>query len=328
MLLRALAALSIILGICLDAFGAADAPTGSIVRACPSKSTLEIDLAEFFEDTAINGTVVEVTTNAPLPDPAFFIELFDESTPLTVENFLAYVRDGAYDASFIHRSVSDFVIQGGGFKAPSVPADQPGSDPVAIATTGTVSNEPGILNVRGTVAMAKLGGQPDSATSQWFVNLSENAFLDSDNGGYTVFGEVLGSGMTVVDALASALTFDATTYYSNSALSDLPLWQLNNDNIVRPEDFVRIEAMREGEALTFSYSFDSNALVANISGSILSINCTQTGPPKTVVVRATSKLDNSTADLEISLTAPAPTLDPAILWFITRTRPAELEPDA
>ena len=140
MLLRALAALSIILGICLDAFSAADAPTGSIVRACPSNSTLEIDLAEFFEDTAINGTVVEVTTNAPLADPAFFIELFDESTPLTVENFLAYVRDGAYDASFIHRSVSDFVIQGGGFKAPSVPADQLGSDPVAIATTGTVPN--------------------------------------------------------------------------------------------------------------------------------------------------------------------------------------------
>lgn len=326
MLLRALAVLSTVLGICLDALGAADAPTGSIVRACPSNSTLEIDLAEFFEDTAINGTVVEITTNAPLAEPIFFIELFDVSTPLTVENFLAYVRDGAYDASFIHRSVTDFVIQGGGFKAPSVPADQPGSDPVAIATTGTVQNEPGLSNVRGTLAMAKEDGQPDSATSQWFINLADNTFLDADNGGYTVFGEVLGSGMTVVDALAAALTYDATTYYGNSALKDLPLWRLNNDNIVRPEDFVRIQTIREGEALTFSYSLDSDSFAANISGSILSINCAQTGPPKTGVVRATSKLDNSTADLEISLTAPAPTLDPAILWYITR--PAELEPDA
>ena len=174
--------------------------------------------------------------------------------------------------------------------------------------------------------MAKLGGQPNSATSQWFVNLNDNTSLDTDNGGYTVFGEVLGAGMTVVDTLAAAPTYDGTPYYTNEVFSDLPLWQLNNDNIVRPEDFVRIEAMREGEALTFSYSFDSNALAANISGSILSINCTQTGPPKTGVVRATSKLDNSTADLEISLTAPDPTLDPAIIWFITR--PAELEPNA
>jgi len=232
--------------------------------------------------------------------------------------------DGAYDGSFIHRSVSDFVIQGGGFKAPSVPADQPGSDPIAIDTKGTVPNEPGISNVRGTVAMAKLGGQPNSATSQWFVNLNDNLFLDTDNGGYTVFGEVLGAGMTVVDTLAAAPTHDATAYYANRVFSDLPLWKLNDDNIVLPEDFVRIETIREGEALTFSYSFDSNVLAANISGSVLSINCAETRPPKTVVVQATSKLDNSTADLEISLTAPS--LDPAILWFITR--PTHLELDA
>jgi len=321
---RALAVLTVILGTNPNVFGAADALTGSILRECPTDSTLDIDLAEFFQDTAINGTVVEITTNAPLADPVFFVELFDLSTPLTIENFLAYVMDGAYDGSFIHRSVSDFVIQGGGFKAPSVPADQPGSDPIAIDTKGTVPNEPGISNVRGTVAMAKLGGQPNSATSQWFVNLNDNLFLDTDNGGYTVFGEVLGAGMTVVDTLAAAPTNDATAYYANGVFSDLPLWKLNDDNIVLPEDFVRIETIREGEALTFSYSFDSNVLAANISGSVLSINCAETRPPKTVVVQATSKLDNSTADLEISLTAPS--LDPAILWFITR--PTHIEPDA
>ena len=144
-----------------------------------------------FEDTAVSGTVVKFETNAPLSDNDFYIELTD-NTPLTNANFLSYVNSGAYDNSEFHRSVSDFVIQGGGFKHPTVAADQPGSDPVAIPTTGTVQNEPGNLNTRGTIAMAKLGGQPDSATSQFFFNLSDNSFLDSDNGGYTQFGSVLG----------------------------------------------------------------------------------------------------------------------------------------
>ena len=183
-----------------------------------------------FEDTAVSGTVVKFETNAPLTDNDFYVELTD-NTPLTNANFLSYVNSGAYDNSKFHRSVSNFVIQGGGFTAPTVPADQPGSDPVSIPTTGTVQNEPGNLNTRGTISMAKLGGQPDSATSQFFFNLENNSFLDSDNGGYTVFGEVLGSGMTVVDTMAGALTYDATTYYSNTALSDLPLWNVNKTTL-------------------------------------------------------------------------------------------------
>jgi len=77
---RALAVLTVILGTNPNVFGAADALTGSILRECPTDSTLDIDLAEFFQDTAINGTVVEITTNAPLADPVFFVELFDLST--------------------------------------------------------------------------------------------------------------------------------------------------------------------------------------------------------------------------------------------------------
>ena len=172
-----------------------------------------------FQDTEVSGTVVKFETNAPIADNDFYVELTD-NTPLTNANFLSYVNSGAYDNSKFHRSVSDFVIQGGGFKHPTVAADQPGSNPVAIPTTGAIQNEPGNLNTRGTIAMAKLGGQPDSATSQFFFNLSDNSFLDSDNGGYTQFGSVLGSGLTVIDAIGSALTYDATTYYSNTALSD------------------------------------------------------------------------------------------------------------
>ena len=165
------------------------------------------------------NTLVEFQTNAPTPNNRFIVELYDgnrslefRNTPITVANFLNYVNSGAYDNTIIHRSVSNFVIQGGGFIRPQVPADQPNSNPVSVTTNGTIINEPGNANIRGTIAMAKLGGQPDSATSQWFFNLSDNAFLDTDNGGYTVFGRILDNGMTVIDQLASALTYDATTY--------------------------------------------------------------------------------------------------------------------
>ena len=262
---------------------------------------LTIAIEGKFQDTAVSGPVVKFETNAPLTDNDFYVELTsDGSTDVTNTNFLSYVNSGAYDNSKFHRSVSNFVLQGGGFSAPTVSADQPGSDPVAIPTTGTIQNEPGNLNNRGTIAMAKLGGQPDSATSQFFFNLENNSFLDSDNGGYTVFGEVLGSGMTVVDTMASALTYDATTYYSNTALSDLPLWNVNQDNIVRPNDFVKIEnadvvtesdlftyqaSSSDSAKLTASFDGNGNIVLTPIGSAIGSVN---------VTVTATSKFDNST----------------------------------
>lgn len=168
-----------------------------------------------FEDAAVSGgSIVRFQTNAPaaLSDPDFFVEL-KTNTPVTNENFLSYVNDGSYDNSIFHRSIPGFVIQGGGYTAPQVAANELGvNEPVDIVSKGTILNEPGNPNTRGTIAMAKIGGQPNSATSQFFFNLSDNnldqsgnpgGFLDSDNGGYTVFGEVKGSGMTVVNAMAS-----------------------------------------------------------------------------------------------------------------------------
>lgn len=145
------------------------------------------------------------------------IELYDSAAPLTVANFLNYVQDGDYVNSFIHRSVPGFVIQGGGFQYDadidtfsSVPTDAP------------VMNEFSLSNVRGTLAMAKMGGDPDSATSQWFFNLIDNsANLDYQNGGFTVFGQVLGNGMDVVDAIAALMTLDLTSI--TPAFTDVPL---------------------------------------------------------------------------------------------------------
>lgn len=130
----------------------------------------------------------------------FTVQLYDDATPGTVSNFLRYMNTGGYADSFFHRLASNFVLQGGGFTY-----DSP------VETFDPIVNEfdPGRSNLRGTLAMAKVGGNPDSATSQFFINLGDNAAnLDNQNGGFTVFGEVMGNGMAVVDRLAAVQTYD------------------------------------------------------------------------------------------------------------------------
>jgi len=146
------------------------------------------------------------------------VELFESQTPGTVANFLNYINDGDFDNSIFHRSVTDFVIQGGGFTTTS--ATLTSTDQFSeIPADATIANEPGLSNLRGTVAMAKLSGDPDSATSQFFVNLSDdNTFLDSETyGAFTVFGQVLD--MATVDEIA-ALPIDTS---NASPFGELPV---------------------------------------------------------------------------------------------------------
>jgi cyclophilin family peptidyl-prolyl cis-trans isomerase len=133
----------------------------------------------------------------------FDLELLDDSAPATVANFLNYVRDGDYVGMFFHRSVPGFVVQGGGFTF-----DETLGQPVPVPADPPIVNEFNVSNTRGTVAMARLSGQPDSATSQWFVNLVDNNALDSVDGGFSVFARVLGDGMDVVDAMAALDIFN------------------------------------------------------------------------------------------------------------------------
>jgi len=158
---------------------------------------------------AANATMVRLTTSVGAID----IVLYDDAAPRTVANFLAYVNSGAYRGSFIHRSVPGFVIQGGGFvwddTAKSVLA-VPAYPPLVNEFAASRSNR------RGTIAMAKLGGDPNSATSQWFINLADNsANLDTQNGGFTVFGEVTAASMAVVDAIAALPRVNAGSPYDS-----------------------------------------------------------------------------------------------------------------
>jgi len=149
----------------------------------------------------------------------FDIQLLDPWTPVTVANFLGYVERGDYSNSFIHRSVPGFILQGGGFAWRS-------SQIAEVPKRASVTNEAYFSNVRGTVAMAKMGGDPNSATSEWFINLSDNsANLDYQNGGFTVFGVVLGNGMAVADTIAAVPFYDASPFFGayGPSFSNLPL---------------------------------------------------------------------------------------------------------
>lgn len=170
------------------------------------------------------ATIVKVETN--LGD--FEINLYDESTPKTVTNFLDYVNDDAYTNSIVHRSIDDFVIQAGSYTW-SIDTD---AEPAQteeqfnlIDTNDVVMNEPLWSNVKGTVAMAK-GTDEDSATSGWFVNLNDENVdnLDLQSGGFTVFGEVI-SGLEVVEQINGL-----PVYYLNSSITNLPLYNLAEDS--------------------------------------------------------------------------------------------------
>ncbi|WP_049727007.1 peptidylprolyl isomerase [Wenzhouxiangella marina] len=133
---------------------------------------------------------------------AITIELFEDAAPKSVENFLQYARDGHYDGTLFHRVISNFMIQGGGFD----------TDFNQKATREPIDNEAdnGLSNDRGTLAMARTN-DPHSATSQFFINVTDNAFLNhrskhsGQTWGYAVFGRVV-DGMDVVDAIRQVAT--------------------------------------------------------------------------------------------------------------------------
>ena len=130
----------------------------------------------------------------------FEVELDAKAAPKTVENFKNYVKEGFYDGTIFHRVIDGFMIQGGGFTP----------DMKQKETHDPIENEAanGLSNRRGTIAMARTG-EPHSATSQFYINVADNTFLDArearDGWGYAVFGRVT-RGMAVVDKIAQTRT--------------------------------------------------------------------------------------------------------------------------
>ena len=261
-----------------------------------------IDLAGTFDDADIVNTVVRFNTS----EGAINVELFDRAAPKTVANFLNYVTDGDYANSIFHRYAelengTPFIVQGGGFAFDADPTPaivQVPTDP-AVQNEFSVSRSP----LRGTISMAKLGGQPDSATNQFFFNLQDNSsILNGQSGGFTVFGSLFGAAdQAVVDALAAIPTQDlrtATALPANirSAFGEVPL--KNYTGTAFPTDttaanyalITGVEIVSQPEALTYSIQTGPNAAVA--TATIVDNRLTITGVAAgttTVTVRATDK---------------------------------------
>ncbi|MEE8320665.1 MAG: peptidylprolyl isomerase [Gammaproteobacteria bacterium] len=150
---------------------------------------------------------VQITTNLG----GFTLELDEEMAPVTVENFVGYVKSGHYDGTIFHRVINDFMIQAGGLDA----------DMESKPTGEPIKNEAdnGLINELGTIAMARTG-DPHSATAQFFINTNDNRFLDfqsaTDEGwGYCVFGKV-------IDGMDTVTTIEETKTTTRSGHQDVP----------------------------------------------------------------------------------------------------------
>lgn len=189
---------------------------------------------------AAADTIVTFTTNLG----TFDVQLFDTQVPTTVANFLSYVNAGSYTNSIFHRSTtynpaSIQIVQGGGFWI-----DSTGTSNVItpIAAAAPIPLEAGLSNLKGTIAMARTAA-PNSATSQWFFNVTDNLALDPGpgNDGYAVFGAVIGAGINVIEAIGAVPAYDLTTQLGPT-FSELPLINpaLETQNFVMVNSIVAV----------------------------------------------------------------------------------------
>lgn len=240
-----------------------------------------VDLSTAFSDPDMSAAVRLTTVLGDIQ-----IGLHGDQKPITVANFLNYINTGRYflmdptthqqASSFVHRAIPGFVIQGGGFIGTVNPANPNSALVTQVLAFPAIQNEPGISNRRGTIAMAKIAGNPNSATSEWFINLADNGGppnnLDTQNGGFTVFGRVV-SGMSVADAIAALPRYNA-----GSGFDSLPLRNYVSPNPVQVANLVSVPGITLFFPLTFSVTSNAPMVAdATVSGTKLLVSAHQTG---------------------------------------------------
>ncbi len=219
------------------------------------------------------------------------------TTPQTVANFNAY----NFTDVIFHRAPAGFVVQGGGFKTYAAP-----NVFEHIAALPAVVNEPGISNTYGTVAMAKVGDNPDSATSEFFFNLGDNSGnLDSQNGGFTVFGRIATPSLnTTLAALAAVPTGNypvqlhvgpLATDVVASTLTDLPVDKLPMPAAVDQASLLKVTSVTALPVLTYTVTANTNPSIASavLAGSSLQLTALAPGVTS-ITVRATDVDGNVT----------------------------------
>ena len=211
-----------------------------------------------FSGATVAGTIVEVQTSFG----NFYLEIDEESAPVTGGNFLNYVRSGRYNNTFIHGAVGGSLIRGGGYTYTNC-ADGPQrielDDPIPLEATG-------LSNLDGTIAALRPSSELNGATSEWFINLGADTTLDTQDGGYAVFGRVLGDGLNVVRNISLAnlvrLGFFLETPTSNYFQSTVNCQQFSRDNLI-----LVLMSVVNDDSLAATASFDavSELLEVNVN---------------------------------------------------------------
>lgn len=273
-----------------------------------------VDLSTAFDDPYSIGRVatfqlapVQLGSNnqAIVGSGQIRVLLYDQpgkGAPLTTANLQTYLTANRYNNTFIHRSVPGFVVQGGGFNLVDT---QTGPRIFTVETFAAVPNEYSAerSNLRGTIAMAKLGSNPNSATSQWFWSLADNsAILNPQNGGFTVFGRLLGaSDLATLDAMAALPVVNASSL--GSVFAELPL---SNGNLA-PNNLLRFSAITIQQQPELSYALVNNSapdlLEAKLEGTRLQLrSLANRSQQATLTIRATNLLGETLEQtLQVSL---------------------------
>lgn len=285
-----------------------NAPMANLTEPA-SRGPRTIALNNVFGTELIDKQVVRFTSKWPLGGNPLNIDfaMFSNRTPVTRTNFLSYVTSGAYANTFFHRSVSGFVVQGGGFRLG-------GGGLEFVPQNSPIINEFGVSNTLGTVSMAKLGNDPNSATNQFFVSTGENSDnLDFQNGGFTVFARVTKSTMENVLFFNNLNEFRVWNGSSiHPAFSQLPLQSaFNNSAGQLVIDYLSnfpsvtlepLPAEQAGTSTALTYSIHQNTnpslvTAAIVSGGQLQLNYI---PAKSgnasITVRATDSVGNTVDD--------------------------------
>ncbi len=277
-------------------------PTQSLSASTGSGSP--ISLSTYFNDPSLTpgDTIVDIQTNLAGPTTDIPLMLTDSATPQTVANFLHYINSGEYAQTIIHRSITNFIIQGGGDHTD-------GSQITAFSSIPGESATATLKNTTGTIAMALTGTPqapaPDSGTDEWFINLAANSGLDdaSDGGPFTAFGSVIYNGMTTVNAIAALTTYNGTTI--SSEWSNIPLQ--NYAGSLSDSNFIITNPVIVPGGLNYSVvSSNPNMVTAAISNGALTLTPLGNGGTATITVTATD-LGGGTAvsNFTVNVAAPA-----------------------
>jgi cyclophilin family peptidyl-prolyl cis-trans isomerase len=272
-----------------------------------------LDLAANFTDPDIvdgNTTVTLNTSSGPIN-----LTLLDRTAPQTVANFVDYVNNGSYNNSIFHRlanlggSGAPQIIQGGGFALQTDPTTMAVTNITSIPQGPAVANE---FNANhpdtvGTIAMAKLGGNPNSATNQFFFNLTDNSQTlgGSNNGGFTVFGNVDATGQSTLNTLVQLDSVSDQSQF-NGAFNTIPLpfFQHGNndpnfptDTTAQNYDVINSVTLHQNDALTYHVMSNTNPglVTATVTNERLTLHYTPNMSGTAVItVQATDKAGNTT----------------------------------